>query len=551
MTPRAVCALLLAVVFAGPVCGEPRESPLAEGRRALTVQGQRYGTLPDEHAVAAKVRDVFGRIVRAAGQRPGLALEVHVLDTPRIIVEALRGGLVVVSRGFVEFARGDENALAWALGHEVAHLVRDHHAILDSLGVLGATLTPGAGDVASAQVARAYQAMELDADRLGALFAALAGYRAAAAAPTVVALAERAGPDLFHPAPGERAVAIRTKLAEIADHLELFQLGVFFTATGRYLDGARVLEHFLSMFPSREVLAAVGVAYHKEALRYAREPEFRHLLVVDATTRALGFRGVEHPVFKRFLDRAVQYYTQAVTADPAYAPALANLAAAHLDLGDRDLALGWVNRALRADPTLASAYNNRALAVLQAGDARRAEEDFLTAARLGPGLRNVALNLSRLYEKAGRAEDARRWAARSQPASPAREAAPDTLAGVVPGASRDSVAEWLGEPDGRRIAIPLGGAARELTLHVLSRRGIVLVVRDNAVEAVATAAEGRVATAQGLRPGDPAAKVDAAYGRPAAQNGLQGLSIWEYPGRGLAVFMAGDRVQAIWMGRRR
>ena len=285
MTARVACALLFVLFAAGTARAETKEPPLAESRRALIVQGQRYGTLGDQHPLAAKVREVFGRIVRAAGQRPGLALEVHVLDTPRLILEALRGGLVVVSRGFVEFARGDEHALAWGLGHEVAHLVRDHHAILDSLGVLGATVTPGA-DPRSDQVVRAYRAMELDADRLGALFATLAGYRASAAAPTVVALAERAGPDLFHPNPKERAAAIRTKLAEISDHLELFQLGVFLTATGRYLDGAQVLEHFLSMFPSREVLAAVGVAYHKEALRYAREPEFRHLLVIEFVNAA-------------------------------------------------------------------------------------------------------------------------------------------------------------------------------------------------------------------------------------------------------------------------
>jgi len=548
---RIACALTLTVLFAGPVGGEPKELPLAEGHRTLTVLGQRYGTLPDEHPVAVKVREVFGRIVRAAGQRPGLTLEVHVLDTPRIILEALRGGVVLVSRGFVEFARGDENALAWALGHEVAHLVRDHHTILDSLGVLGATVTPGAGDPSSEHVVRAYQAMELDADRLGVLFAALAGYRASAAAPTVVALAERAGPDLFHPKPRERAAAIRTKLAEIGDHLELFNLGIFLTVTGRYLESARVLEHFLSMFPSREVLAAVGVAYHKEALRYAREPEFRHLLVVDAATRALSFRGAEHPVFKRFLDRAVQYYTQAVTADPAYAPGLNNLAAAYLDLGERDLALGHVNRALRADPTLASAYNNRALAAIQAGDVRRAEEDFLAAARLGPGLRDVALNLARLYEKQGRPEDARRWAARAHPAPPASEVTPESLGGVTPGAPRDRVADWLNGPEVRRITVPLGGAARDLTMHVLSQRGIVLVVRDNAVDAVATAREGRVATGQGVRPGDPAAKVEAAYGRPAAQSGLQALNVWEYPGRALAVVVANERVQSIWVGRRR
>jgi hypothetical protein len=135
--------------------------------------------------------------------------------------------------------------------------------------------------------------------------------------------------------------------------------------------------------------------------------------------------------------------------------------------------------------------------------------------------------------------------------APERPAPVESLAGVTPGTPRERFGDLLSEPDARRITIPLGGAARDLTLHVLSQRGIALVFRANAVEAVATAGEGRAPTAQGLRPGDPATKVEAVYGRPAAQHGLQALNLWEYPGRALAVFVANDRVQSIWVGRRR
>ncbi len=530
---------------------QPRETPFIEGRRALAVRGERYGTLPDDHGLTLRVREVFQKIVRAAGQRPGLAFEIHVLDTPRIILEALRGGLVVISRGAVDLARSDDNALAFLLAHEVAHLVRDHDAILESLGVLGG-VTSGGSSAQSEEVLRAYHAVELDADRLGVLFSALAGYRASAAIPVLTRLIEQSGPDLFHPDPKERASAIRERIAEVADHLEVFHLGLFLLSLGRYLDAVRVLEHFLSLFPSREVLSAVGVAYHKEALRYAPAPLFRHVLVVDAATRAPAPKGAPDAIYRQFTERALHYYTLAVAADPGYAPALNNLGAAYLDLGERELALGHINRALKQAPQLASAYNNRGVAWAMARDYARAEEDWLTAARLDPGLRQSAYNLTRLYEARGRADDARQWAPRaSPPERNGKEGAPPNVGSISPGMPLNRLAEWLNEPGVRQIKLPLGGSDGDLTLLVFSRRGLAVVARDNSVEIVGSIPYARITTAQGLRPGDPVARVEAIYGPPSALDGVQALNIFGYPAQALAVFVVNSRVQAVWAGRPR
>ncbi len=108
-----VAVVLLLAALSAVAAAQPREPPLAEGRRTLSVQGERYGVLADEHPLTARVHRIFERIVRAAGRRPGSALEVHVLDTPRVVAESLRGGLVVVSRGFVDLTRGDDHALAF------------------------------------------------------------------------------------------------------------------------------------------------------------------------------------------------------------------------------------------------------------------------------------------------------------------------------------------------------------------------------------------------------------------------------------------------------
>jgi len=551
MRPNALVLAALAVVAAGldPAQAQERPLPLSEARRVFAAQGEQYGRLGDEHPTVVRVNAIFEKLLRAAGRRPGLLVEVDVLDTPKIIGESLRGGVIVVSRGLVDLA-GSDDALAFVLAHELAHVTRDHHGLLDSLGVFGASVTPGKATVPPEQVVRAYRAVELDADRLGVLFAALAGYRAAAAVPVLQTIVERVGPDLFHPNPRERAATIRDAVGEVVDHLEVFHLALFLLATGSYLDAAQLLEQFLSIFPSREVMSAAGVAYHKEALRYAPVPEFRHLLVVDAATRVPATKGAPHPLFRQRLERAIYYYTLAVDADPAYAPALNNLGAAYLDLGERELALGNINRALRADPGLASAYNNRALAALQARDTKRAEDDLLTAARLAPGQREIAANLARLYELGGRSDEARRWAPARPAEAPPRSEAPDVAGAVTPGMPVARLAEWMAEPSTRQIRLPLGrSAARELTLVVWRQRGVAVVARDGQVEAVGVLPGALAVTVRGVRGGDGVARIEAVYGRPAGLDGIQALSVWGFPSRPLAFFVVNDRVQAIWAGR--
>lgn len=543
---RVALAVVLVTVLVDCGSAQPRDAPIAEGRRALAVQGAHYGTLGADHPTSVRVREIFQRIVRAAGRRPGLVLEVYVLDTPRIIVEALRGGIVAISRGAVDLARGDENALAFLLGHEVAHEVRDHHGLLESLGVLGAS---AATDPRDEHVVRAYRAVELDADRLGVLFAALAGYRVSAAIPVLAVLVERSGPDLFHPQPARRADAIRSEIADIVDHLEIFRLGLVWLSLGRYLDAARVLEHFLSLFPAREVLSAIGVAYHEEAWRYAPAREFQHTLVVDATTRAPTTKGAAtHPIFRQFVERALRYDALAVDADPSYAPAVVNLATAYLDLDEHELALGHLNRAVRLAPKLAAAYLNRGVALALTGDLARAEEDWRTAARFEPGLSQAAHNLARLYEVTGRPEEAKRW--RVQAASHTKPIAPaiERIGAIVPGSPAVRVSDWMREPGSRELHVPLGPGMPDLTLRVLAQRGLALVIQRERIEAVAALARTGPATAGGLRVGDTASHIEAVYGPAERLDGVQAFNVRSYPARGLVVFLQNGRVQSIWVG---
>lgn len=543
MTRAMVFTALLVALLAGAAVAD---TPLAESLRIATAKGEHYGTVPKNHPAAVRARAVFERIARAAGTRPGLVLEMHVVDTPKVVLESVRGGGILVSRGAIDLAGADDSALAFLLAHELAHQVHNHHALLASLGMLGAGTT--AERSSTDVVQRTYQAIELAADRSGVLYAMLAGYRSAPAVPVLMALIDRTGTDVFHPEPRARAAAIREQLAAVSAHVELFHAGLWLLNVGRSLEAARVLEHFVGIFPAREVLSAIGVAYHREAMRHAPPPAFRHVLVVDGVTRAATARGVTDPAYRDLLARARRYYTSAADVDPDYAPAQNNLAALYLDLGERELALGHANRALKLAPELASAWVNRGVVWALARDWTRAEQDWTTSLKLDPALRSAALNLAAASEARGQADKAQQWRARAAAVdAPARV---ETIAGVTPGSPLSTIAPWLAEPGARQFDVPVGAGGQGFQLFVLDRRGVAVLARGGVIEAVGSVAAGGAATSTGIVPGDPAARVLAAYGAAPAVDTIQSLSLWTYPVSALVVAVGGGRVQSAWTGRR-
>src|SRR5262249_24925763 len=147
----------------------------------------------------------------------GLVLELSVLDTPRVLGQALPGGPVVLSRGLLDLTGGDDNALAFVVGHELAHVLRDHYAALP--------VRPTASVAGADQPAHGEK--DLEADRLGVLFAMLAGYEPAAAVSMLKKIAADTRPDPLHPAPRARAEAVNRQIADVSAQLEVLHLGLF------------------------------------------------------------------------------------------------------------------------------------------------------------------------------------------------------------------------------------------------------------------------------------------------------------------------------------
>lgn len=182
-----------------------------------------------------------GRWVALQSERPQLAWRFGVFESANVNAFATPGGFVFVTRGLLG-QLNSEAELAGVLGHEIAHVVRQHHlaAIRKTAGIgLGSDLLVQFGlsktehaDASAKLLSGAKEVMlrgldksdEYEADRMGVVLATRAGYdpyglpavlqtlEAISAEDSTVAL-------LFqtHPAPAARLDALEKALGESFD----------------------------------------------------------------------------------------------------------------------------------------------------------------------------------------------------------------------------------------------------------------------------------------------------------------------------------------------
>ncbi|WP_428630785.1 M48 family metallopeptidase [Sphingopyxis sp.] len=122
------------------------------------------------------------------------------------------GRMVLVNQGLAQFA-SDDDELAAAIAHELAHNILRHRARLDAAGV-----DRGLGKQFG-RSARLFRQTEVEADRLSVWLLAGAGYDPAAAASFWTRFGQREGRPLFqagtHPNWRDRVAALTTEAAAI------------------------------------------------------------------------------------------------------------------------------------------------------------------------------------------------------------------------------------------------------------------------------------------------------------------------------------------------
>ena len=159
---------------------------------AATIAG-RYPIVQDE-ALTTYV-NLVGLTVAGEAPRPDVTYRFAVLETPDVNAFAAPGGYIFVTRGALALMES-EAELAGVLAHEVGHVNRRHviegirkasfmSEVRDQAGISGAVLDRAVGAGANVLFSGYSRADEAEADSLGVLYAASAGY-AASGLPTFV-----------------------------------------------------------------------------------------------------------------------------------------------------------------------------------------------------------------------------------------------------------------------------------------------------------------------------------------------------------------------------
>ncbi|HEX6692612.1 MAG TPA: M48 family metallopeptidase, partial [Burkholderiales bacterium] len=202
-----------------------QEEEIAIGRDlAATLLGA--APLVNDAKLQTYVNNV-GRWIAAQSERPDLPWQFGVLDAPQLNAFAVPGGTIFITRGLLERMRS-EAELAGVLGHEIVHVVKKHHlkaiqkgAMTALAGDALALATQNRGSAATNEKLVSFgkemysrgldKGDEFEADRLGVVLAARAGYESYGLPSVLQTLqsmnAEDSGVALMfktHPAPGER-----------------------------------------------------------------------------------------------------------------------------------------------------------------------------------------------------------------------------------------------------------------------------------------------------------------------------------------------------------
>jgi predicted Zn-dependent protease len=214
MKPRSALYVAAVVVLAAcstvPITGR-RQVNIVSSSEMTALAAQEYGTFLKENppskdaAATARVRGVGERIRRAvesymsgaglASRLAGYDWQFNLVDNKQVNAWCMPGGRVVVYSGLLPVAK-DDTGLAVVMGHEIAHAIAEHGSERMSQQML-AELGGVALDVALAEKPGETRAMwkeaygvgaqvgallpfsrlqESEADRLGLIFMAMAGY---------------------------------------------------------------------------------------------------------------------------------------------------------------------------------------------------------------------------------------------------------------------------------------------------------------------------------------------------------------------------------------
>ena len=589
--------LVILTVWETPALAQPVEQ--------IAYWRARYEELsPREDPRVAQAHRIFDRLVQAAGRRSGVVPRLFIVKSDPWGISlpiALPDGWVVVSKGVLdtcyrEPARGDDR-LAFVLGHEIAHQLKDDFWHLKFFQALETAKSQQPQHRTTLQAVEALlrspheerPAQELRADEHGILYAAMAGFntQAIVAADTNVNFfqgwiqartPQRIGlglSDASHPTPEQRAASLRAHLQQVVDHTAVFEAGLWFYDAGDYPKAIRAFEQFLTFFPSREVYHNLAASHHQLALQayqaWQKETPvlpFQLSLALDPLTRAsevflsrrakaergTGVATQPADLFREHLDTAITLYREAIAHDAAYIPAAVNLGCALLTRGVRaehglrhaDVyeAIATLQRALERQPNSPEILNNLGVALFYVTQSQQATVHLSRARSLAPAYAAAVFNLSAIAQAERRTAEAQRLRQeydRLVPSLPApllpRGQAPEHVLELGVGHLEEQVPAHWGQPT--RSTFRLDASTLILATYPAA---VQALLQDGEILMLMVREGFRGTSTRGIAIGSAAQEVLAHYGTPTRRlETTQGQS-WSYDAQRIVLQLRGGRV---------
>jgi tetratricopeptide (TPR) repeat protein len=562
--------------------------------------------LPDEDFRAQRAYEIFERIVDVAGGRPGVVPRLYVTKTDTCQISlpiSLPDGSVVLSKDVLDICYADpvlgDDRLAFVLGHEIAHQLKDDFWHLRFFQALRASGDPDlAGKILRSVIGADEEEMrekviakELQADEYGIVYASIAGFN------TSAIVSEDPEVDFFeewarvqdpsriegvtavassHPPPKQRASYLRAHLRTILNRVDYFTLGLMLYQAGDYARSAMAFEDFLRSYPSREVYHNLACCHHQLALRHYRNWKgeetdrcFQLSLAADPVTQArkvqmrTGSRDPED-LFTKHIAQAIEFYRTAISRDPSYILSYNNLGAAFILTGEYYNAIATLLDGLKEAPQFTRALNNLGVAYFHVGKTNEARDALCKAHSLEPNYGAPLFNLGKLAHEESKVVEARRyllaylkqnplgpWAnivrrtlSIGQPGSVVlhRGMVIESIQGLEIGFMEDEIPEAWGSPT-HTSKVQL----EDQPFHLLRYdNGVVAVLCGSIIHLLLVHDGDAGLTARGVSSRSPQSDVAAIYGYPEHILDLTQGVCWKYDSEGIA-FLLRDSKVAYWL----
>ncbi len=378
-------------------------------------------TLPQYHPKYQTTKAVFDDLIHAIGDgraEPALYLVPKAESSGRVAWFSPKQDAVFIEEKTYDLttALGPDSlaALAFLLGHELAHYYQDH----DWPGDFG----KGFSDLEIGNNARELKrymkemgTIEAQADEFGGFYGYVAGYNTLGVIHLVLEKIYREydlPEDLkYYPSLSERREIAQRSADKLARIIPVFEAGHKLLLIKKYEQAAHLFDFISKRFPSREIFNNAGVARALNAIHLFEhhQPHFVYPLESDGATRLLqkskaapfSYMEPDSEKRNRLLTEAKKMFEKAAQKDPRYATALVNMACVLDLLGLGQDALYWAEQGLRTarenkdEISTANALIIRGIVQVHMDNAARGKtrEDFVQAQQGNPQMAQLNLNV--------------------------------------------------------------------------------------------------------------------------------------------------------------